>query len=236
MGWNSLRISAVVATLAAAFFLPSTACAGGEWGISAFAGYNTYAMSDLNDEVIGPINLLLAGTGYSMDEVSGGLGFGGGLRYRTPGNIMIGVDFERLGGSTDLSVPGGSFEIKTAANAFTGTIVYYFPSASRARFGLGAGLGFYSSAGEVTLFDDVTLEEDTEDLEGSGVGFHGVGALDLTLSSSAHLEANVGYRFAKTTDLEIAGTKQTTSDGDDATLDWSGLMTRVGFTFYFGAK
>jgi len=51
-----------------------------------------------------------------------------------------------------------------------------------------------------------------------------------------HLEANVGYRFAKTSDLTIAGEKQLTSSGDDATLDWSGLLTRAGFTFYFGAQ
>jgi hypothetical protein len=60
--------------------------------------------------------------------------------------------------------------------------------------------------------------------------------MDLALSPTAHLEANVGYRYAKTTDLEIAGTKQTTSDGDDAALDWSGLMTRLGIAFYFGAR
>lgn len=236
MEWKSLRIPAVLAALATVLFLPTTAFAGGEWGVAGFAGYNTYAMSDLNDEVIAPINVLLAGTGYSMDEISGGLGFGGGIRYRTPGSLVVGVDFERLGGSSELSVPGGSFEISVPANAFMATIVYYFPSASRARFGLGGGLGYYVSAGEVTLFDSGTMQEDTEDLEGSGVGFHGVGAMDLALSPTAHLEANVGYRFAKTTDLEIAGTKQTTSDGDDATLDWSGLMTRLGVTFYFGAR
>ena len=236
MEWKFLRILAVPAALATVLFLPRSASAGGGWGIAGFGGYNTYAMSDLNDEVIAPINVLLAGSGYSMDEISGGLGFGGGIRYRTPGSLVIGVDFERLGGSSELSVPGGSFEISTPANAFVATVVYYFPSASRARFGLGGGLGYYSSAGEVTLFDSVTLEEDTEDMEGSGVGFHGVGAMDLALSPTAHLEANVGYRFAKTTDLEIAGSKQTTSDGDDATLDWSGLMTRLGVAFYFGAK
>jgi hypothetical protein len=73
-------------------------------------------------------------------------------------------------------------------------------------------------------------------LEGSGFGVHGVGAMDVTLSAVAHLEANIGYRYAKTSDLTIDGVKAVTSSGDDATLDWSGLLTRVGFTFYFGSK
>ena len=60
--------------------------------------------------------------------------------------------------------------------------------------------------------------------------------MDVALSPTAHLEANVGYRYARTSDLTIGGVKATTADGDDATLDWSGLMSRAGLTFYFGAK
>lgn len=242
MRWNSFRVHAIttilatLAVLAALPSLPGLAFAAGEWGVGGFGGYNTYAMSDLNDEVVDPINVLLTGTGYSMDEVKGGVGFGGGLRYRTPGNLLVGVDFERLNGSTDLTVPGGSFEITTPANAVSTTILYMFPSASKARFGLGGGVGVYWSSGDLKLFDSSTMTEETESMEGTGFGLHGVGAMDLTLSESAHLEANVGYRYAKTSDLTIAGTKQLTSSGDDATLDWSGILTRVGVTFYFGTK
>lgn len=236
MGCNFFRAALVLAVLSATLFLPSHALASGQWGISGFAGYHTYSMSDLNDEVVAPINVLLSGTGFSMDEITSGIGFGGGLRYRSPGNLVVGVDYERLDGSTELSVPGGSFEITTPADAISATLVYFFPSESKARFGLGGGLGYYSSSGEVRVYDSTTLQEETESLEGSGFGVHGVGAMDLTFSPAVHLEANVGYRYAKTTDLVIAGIQAQTANGDDATLDWSGLLTRVGITFYFGAK
>ena len=230
------RILAMVALLSSVPSLTGTALASGQWGVSGFAGYHSYSMSDLNDELIVPINLALTGTGYSMDKLTSGIGFGGGIRYRTPGNLAIGLDYERLDGSSELKVPGGSFKIATPADVVTATVVYYFPSASKVRFGLGGGFGFYTSAGKATLYDSTTLQEETEKLEGKGIGVHGVGALDLTLSPVAHVEANVGYRYAKTRDLVAAGEKLITANGDDATLDWSGLLTRVGLTFYFGTK
>jgi len=49
-----------------------------------------------------------------------------------------------------------------------------------------------------------------------------------------HFEANAGFRWAETKDLEIDGEKAYTSDGSAATLDWSGFMSRLGLTFYFG--
>ena len=230
------RFLAILAILSAAPLLSGTAFASGQWGVGGFVGYHTYSMSDLNDEVIAPINVVLTGTGYSMDKITSGIGFGGGIRYRTAGNLAFGLDYERLDGSSELNVPGGSFKISTPADAVSATVVYYFPSASKARFGLGGGLGLYTSSGEAKVYDSTTLQEESESLEGSGFGVHGVGAMDLALSPVAHLEANVGYRYAKTSDLKIAGQKAVTSSGDDATLDWSGLLTRVGLTFYFGSK
>ena len=233
------RIAAgTVSVLVAAWLLaPSPVRAEGEFGVAFLSGYQTYAQGDLNDELVAPINVLLAGSGYKMDDVSSGIGFGGGLRYRsTTSPVTVAVDYERLNGNSKLSVPGGEFEIKAPANAFTATVYYFFPSASRARFGFGAGGGLYSSAGNVRAYDSGTMTEDSEDLKGSGVGFHGVGAADVTLSTITHLDVSVGYRYAKTTDVTVAGQKVVNSDGSDTKLDWSGLMTRVGLSFYFGAK
>ena len=236
MRWIPLRVPVILAILSVSPFLSGTALASGQWGVSGFAGYQTYSMSDLNDELITPINLALSGTGFSMDKITTGIGFGGGIRYRTSGNLTIGVDYERLDGSSKLEVPGGSFEISTPADVVSATVVYFFPSESKVRFGVGGGLGAYTSAGKAKVYDSSTLQEETEKLEGKGLGAHGVGTMDLTLSSVAHLDANIGYRYAKTRDLVIAGEKALTASGDDAVLDWSGLLTRVGFTFYFGSK
>ncbi|HEX7078222.1 MAG TPA: hypothetical protein VF363_07370 [Candidatus Eisenbacteria bacterium] len=235
MPWFTL--GSIPVLVAAALLTPGPARAAGEFGVAFLTGFNTYAQSDLNDELVAPINVLLSGTGYKMDDVSNGIGFGGGLRWRsTTSPITVAVDYERLNGNSKLSVPGGEFEVKAPANAFTATVYYFFPSASRARFGFGAGGGLYSSAGSLRTYDSTTLQEETEDMKGTGVGFHGVGAADVTLSSVSHLDVSVGYRYAKTTDVKVAGTKVQNSDGSDSKLDWSGLVTRVGLSFYFGAK
>ena len=232
-----IAVGTVAVLVAAGLVAPSPGRAEGEFGVAFLSGFQTYAQGDLNDELVAPINVVLAGTGYKMDDVSNGIGFGGGLRWRsTTSPITVAVDYERLNGSSKLSVPGGDFEIKAPANAFTATVYYYFPSASRARFGFGAGGGFYSSAGNVRAYDSGTMTEDSEDLKGSGVGFHGVGAADVTLSTVTHLDVSIGYRYAKTTDIMVAGVKVLNSDGSDSKLDWSGLATRVGLSFYFGSR
>ena len=40
--------------------------------------------------------------------------------------------------------------------------------------------------------------------------------------------------MAKTSDLEVDDEPVLTGDGDDATLDWSGVTVKVGLNFFFG--
>lgn len=230
-------VCSVLAVLAFAFVIPAIAHAEMEFGLSGFAGYQTYTMSDLNDEVVKPINADLAGTGLSMDEISKGAGFGGGVRVRPHPDMLIAVEYQRLAASSELTVPAvGSLKLDAPANAFMGTFIYLVPSASRARFGVGGGLGYYHSSGKASFYDATagTITEDT--MDGNGFGFHAMGVADVLLSQQVHFEAGVGYRYAKSTDLKINGVKAITSSGDDAKLDWSGLLTRAGLAVYFGPK
>ena len=215
---------------------PSAAFATAKVGVSVFGGYQTYTMSDINDELISPINAALLGTGFKMDEISSGAGYGGGIRVRTEGNLVIGLDYNRLIGGTDLTAPGGTFKFDAPADAITGTVTYLFPSASKARFGLGGGVGFYMADAVASLYDSGTSSYVESNLKGDGFGLHGLGAMDVTLSPAVHADLSVGYRYAKTTDLESEGVKIVKSNGDDATLDWSGFMSQAGLSFYFGAK
>jgi len=57
---------------------------------------------------------------------------------------------------------------------------------------------------------------------------HVRGEMELTLTPQWQLDAGLGYRWAQG-DLTVAGH----DSGVD--LDWSGLMTRIGFTFVLGA-
>lgn len=220
----------------AAIVSPSPVSAKAQFGIAGFGGYESYSMSDVNDELIDEINedpALMAG-GYQMDDISGGWGYGGGLRIITSEKIVIWIDYNRLAASSDLSVMGATLSVDTPANSYLGTVAYLFPSTSRARVGLAGGFGYYSSAGAVTF--DVSGSSATVDLEGNGFGFHGLAVLDATLSSTMHAEIGAGYRYAKTSDLTVDGVTAITSSGEDATLDWSGFMSRVGLAFYFGNK
>jgi hypothetical protein len=206
-----------------------------QFGIGAFGTYSTYSMTDLNDDIIRPLNDLLEGAGASdrMDDVDHGITFGGGLRARTGPKIQLALDYERLNASSDVSDGTGTIEVDVPANAVVATVTYLLSSTSRARYGFGAGIGYYSADGGFT-FDDGAGTVEEEKLEGSGLGYHAGFAFGLPLTDQVALDAFGGYRQAKTTDLKWDGVTVTSSEGDDATLDWSGLMARVGLTFYLG--
>ena len=222
----------LIAIAALLLTAPAPIRAETRFGIAGFAGYNTYNMDDMND-VIDDVNDLLTGSGYEVDEITSGFSFGAGVRIRPSAPFLIALDYERLNTSTDLSLFDLSFELDVPANAFTGTAIYLFPSESRARFGIGAGLGYYSSSGSFSADSSSVGVE--ADVEGSGIGFHGVGAVDVAVSPTVHLEGMAGYRIAETDDLEVAGSPLFTTEGEEATLDWGGFMSRLGLTLYFGA-
>ena len=207
------------------------AMAAGQWGIAGFAGYNSFDMSDVNDE-IAIANDDLATGGYSerLDEISSGIGFGGGIRHRMASGVIIGVDYERLTATSDVTISGATVEMDAGGNGFTGTVNYLFPSAGRARFGVAGGIGYYSSAGSVSAYDSGSGTSISADIEGNGIGFHGGATLDVALGQVARLEGLAGYRYAKATDIEVGGV------GSSESIDWSGFMSRVGLAFYFGAQ
>ena len=202
-------------------------------GVALFGGYNTYSMNDVN-EIIRDINSDpdLAGSGIQLDEIKGSWGYGGGVRIRPGGQLLLALDFERLVPGSELEAFGASVDIDASANAFTGTLVYLLPVPSPVRLGLGAGAGYYNLSGSIGADSmGVGLKLD---MEGSGVGFHGLAVADLGLSSVVHLEGMAGYRFARTTDLKVGGMKAYNESGEEARIEWSGFMSRAGLTFYFG--
>lgn len=237
--WKGAIIALAVSGLVAA---PSTGDAQGgvKFGLAAFGGYNSYAMDDVND-AIDDLNADpdVTAAGISVDEISSGIGLGGGIQMWAGGDFLLSAEYERLMASTkdDGNVGGTpvSVELKVPANAFVLTGAYLFPSASKARFGIGAGLGYYSTSGtqEVSAPPLTFSEEAT----GSGVGYHILGVMDYEASKQVHLGIRVGYRIAETSDLEDSdGDKILNPDGSEATADWSGVMSRVGLTFLFGTS
>jgi len=237
--WKGAVIALAVMGLVAA---PSTGDAqdGVKFGITVFGGYNSYAMDDVND-AIDDLNADpdVTAAGISVDKISSGIGVGGGIQVWAGGDFLLSAEYERLMASTkDEGDVGGtpvSVELKVPANAFVLTGAYMFPATSKARFGSGAGLGYYSTSG-TQEFSAPPLTF-SEEATGSGMGYHILGVMDYEASKSVHLGIRVGYRIAETSDLEDSdGDKSLNLDGSEATADWSGVMSRVGLTFLFGTS
>lgn len=224
----------VLAVLAAAILLvpiPGRA-ESARFGVGFFGGYNFYSMNDVNDD----INNTNTTFGTSINNLKSGVGFGGGLRVRTSPSLVVSLDYERLTASTTGSGANGGIaynaDFDLPANAFVAGASYYFPSASKIRFGLSGGIGYYAADGTLKLhasdgINSVTL---TGDASGNGVGFHGAGAFNMSLSPIVELDGMLGYRVAKTGDLEVDGTKIS-----NYSAEWSGVMSRIGLSFYFGS-
>lgn len=213
---------AVLAAVAVMAFAAAPALAmtvGGE----VFGAFSTFGMSDWQDAV----DAANSG-GANFDDVSGGLGGGLGLRMWPNSNWMIAGTWEPMFESTK-DDPSNT-ELKLNGNSFQGTAGYFFPTTGPAKFGVGAGLGFYSVSGEVS--DPST----TVDLSGSAVGFHFLGMMEWTVSPGFAVTSSAGYRVAKVSDTKFNDESYGTYVGDptlpDIETDYSGLMLRAGLAFY----
>ncbi|MGH7725703.1 MAG: hypothetical protein ACREOU_09760 [Candidatus Eiseniibacteriota bacterium] len=198
------------------------------WGINAFGGYQGYSMGDVND-VINQVNedLSTPGDEARIDELKGDISVGGGVKADLNPNWRVYLQYEHLKDDTGGGTLVGSFTLDVSANAFLAGATYFFPSQSKARVGVGAGLGYYDFGGDMegNATIGTTPLAGSASAGGSTIGFHGLGELDVTLSERWHFDAAAGYRSAKG-ELEAEGE----STGID--LDWSGIMTRVGVTFF----
>jgi len=198
-----MRSTLFLAVLAAAAMAvtPMQASAAPTFGGEVFGAFNTYAMGDVNDAIEG-----LNGTGSEYDEIGNGMTGGLGIRMWANESWMFSGVWEPLFATSEDGLGGPELTADASSFQFTGG--YFFPSATNARYGLGAGLGYYS------------LSEDTG--EGSGVGFHVLGMGEWTVSRGFSLTGGAGYRVA---DVEV-------DNAGGATVDYSGFMARVGLAFY----
>jgi hypothetical protein len=191
----------VVLAAAAMAVAPMQANAGPSFGGEVFGAFNTYAMGDVNDAIDA-----LNGGGAEYDEIGNGMTGGLGLRVWATENWMFSGVWEPLFATTEDASGGPELTADASSFQFTGS--YYFPSATNARYGIGAGLGYYS------------LSEDTG--EGSAVGFHFLGMGEWTVSRGFSVTGGAGYRVA---DVEV-------DNAGGASVDYTGFMARLGLAFY----
>ncbi|TMQ55683.1 MAG: hypothetical protein E6K74_02520 [Candidatus Eisenbacteria bacterium] len=240
--FTRLKYPAFAALVMALVLTPVWAFASGGMrvGIAGFGGYQTYSMSDVNDG-IGQLNADAAAAGVTgtMDDISHGIGFGGGLHAWSKDN-MFSLEYNRLVASSsgDFTDPSSgataTAEFKVPANGVTLGATHFFHSSHKTRLGLGLGVGYYSADGTEKVEDPSSGTTTSVDVTGHALGFHGMGMVDSPLSPMLHLEIGAGYRYAKSTNAKAGGVEVLNADGSKAKIDWSGLMTRAGLTFYFG--
>lgn len=188
------------------------------WGGEVFGAFNTYSMGDFNDG-IKDLNTTF-GTNY--DEIGTGFGGGLGLRFWPNSTWMLEASWEPLFPSTKDDASNTEFNLN--ANSFQATAGYFFPTNGMAKYGLGAGLGYYTISGEVKGFGSPI----DGDLSGSTVGFHFMGMGEWTVSPGFAVTAAAGYRIANVSDTKL----QDISSDPKAETDYSGMMLRAGLAFY----
>ena len=215
---NRFRLAAVGAIALVAFAAaPALAMT---WGGEVFGTFDTHSMSDWKD-LVTQVNA----AGGSMDNPTSSWGGGLGLRAWPNSTWMVAGTWEPIFLTRKENTSGDKLNLD--ANSFQLTGGYFFPSAGNKKFGLGAGLGFYSLGGKIESSPNI-------DLSGSTVGFHILGMGEWTMSPGFAVTGSAGYRFAKISDTKFddgSGSGSISSSPKTET-DYSGLMLRAGLAFY----
>lgn len=197
--------------------------------IGGSLGYNSYSLSDVNDEIraIGDVS------GLGSDEINGGIGYQieGGLSLRS--GISFGLGYERMTGKSEISDNTGGIEYSTPANAIFGTFEYALPTHSAFGVSLGASIGKISTAGGVRLW--VTGEGSAAaDFEGSGL--YGEGRLIGNFAAGKFFvfSPSIGYRVANISEIQIQNEVIYKDDGSKVELDYGGFTAHLGLKLMFG--
>jgi hypothetical protein len=217
----------VILCLAATFALPALASAAGPrvW-LATDGSWATYSMSDVNNEVRA-INAALDSTGLVMDEVKHGFGFGFALGLDTPGGLSVGFGYERLAASTEIGDFSGVIRYNLPANTYRAIAKYRFPSQQPVAAAIGVGVGRVSEAGSVEAAA-IGFGAIAADLKGSGPLIEGFVSGEWSGGPRVALVGSAGYRYAKVSELQTQGQTVLNPDGSKYTVDYSGLLIRIG--------
>lgn len=183
--------------------------------IGATARFGTYSLANLD----APLDA-------KVDEIDHGFGFGGDAGLSLSSRVDLALRYERILAGSEVSDATGSLKSDFAADAFYGTWEYRLHATSVPSFGVGAGVGFVSSAGTVEL--SVPGGGTTGHTDGFGPLFQGYGIVDLAPTSRVSVVITAGYRWAKATSVQIDGTPLFAADGTYYDANYSGLVIAAG--------
>ncbi len=176
-------------------------------------GYNTYAFPDLNETIDRK-----ADAGWEIDNLDGGLSFGGGMRVFLSDHLVYGLYYRNLAVSSE-GTPATAGNLVAdkkdlSAHNLESLFLYNIYQSTMFRLNAGIGLDIYLN----------TIENTTEYLDStktSSNNVNGYGArptieAQFILSSRFNLTLDAGYRYA--------------TSSDDY-FNWSGMSFNVGLSY-----
>jgi len=191
--------------------------------IGATAGFGTYAMGDVNEDIRNVDALIFA----KFDEINSGFAFGADAGFDVNQQWRIGVHYSRLLAGSDVGDASGTLDYNLPANAVYGSVDFLPPMASLVKVGLGVSGGVVLAAGTVDL-SVAGVGTVSGELSGSGPYFDAHVSLDLPLGTLVALTPVIGYRYANVTEVELDDQPVYTDSGEKYDVDYSGFLLRVG--------
>ena len=206
---------------AAVVVVPAVPAHAMTWGGDVFGAFSTHTMDQWNSDIAN-----INANGGNADKISNSFGGGIGLRLQPNPSWMIEGTWEPLFPKTEDKNAAGD-KVSLSANSFQGTGTYFFPSQGKGKFGLGAGIGFYSLNGKAESPGSPSVK-----IGGNGVGFHILGTGEWEVSPGFDFFGAAGYRMAKISDTELAGQNAAARGTPKIETDFSGFTARAGLAFY----
>jgi hypothetical protein len=196
-----------------------------QFWISGSLGYNTYDMSDINNEIQARNDTL----GVEMDKIKGGVGYGCSFGVNVS-RFGINLGFERLNASKDYMDSTWSFDYSLPANLYYAGINYQIPLMPHLNLGIGSDVGMISLGGGIGMATD-DARPIIVGISGSSLFLKGRIFIDYHFTPSIALWSSAGYRGAKVDEVKIGEKVKKNEDGSNFSISHSGFDLRMGLRF-----
>jgi hypothetical protein len=189
----------------------------GSWG--------KYSMGDTNRE-LEDLNTGLKQTGLTLSQIGGGPGAGLSAGVDLGRGLSLGVGYDRLFASSGIEDATHFVKFRLPANAFRGIAEYSFPRQGPFGARVGVAGGVVTETGSID-----SLGRSSRDVTGRAPLFETYLTAEWWGQPRCGLFATVGYRYARLSEVKIGGSVAYNPPPDSSkyTLDFSGMMVRLGF-------
>lgn len=196
----------------------------GIFSLSGDAGYYTYGMQEVNDRL-----------NSRSGNIHGGVGYGGAVKLGITDALAVKVGIDYLFATTPSTRTYGGTTYNTevslpATLIFIGGEYVFLPLAIM-------DLKLIAGYTLVTIFnghEQGTQGTDMGSVTGQGSGAQVGLGLEFPLGRRFSVETDLGYNLARINGATFAGApSDPNSTNSNGTVDYSGLVAKVGFTFYF---